>query len=137
MKGLDWVLLLVSALLGPVVANLVFLFGTAIVAGQLNAETLSLLLPSLPIAFVIALLPAAIAGVCNVLIGKIPAASLNLRLLLSLPVGAVVFVVALNGLAQDESGAFSMPDLAALGLAGALASLLPVLITEAASRRPD
>jgi hypothetical protein len=126
-------LVILAAVAGPPLAAALFLvvgglfrFGPPALAGL--GETLGLAVT--PYTWLIALVPALIAGIANaVALRLVPRETL--RLLAALPLGAAPYLLLLNWLAVDEAtGSYVAGDLAALGIAGAVASLVCVALVE-------
>lgn len=126
-------LLLVSVVIGPPVASFAFLLATAVgrhgIAG-LQAFEIDFFVATIPFAYLFTVVPSLIAAGGNALVGRWTD-SQGYRLALALPIGAIPFMLALSWLAEGEAGGpFSAPDLAGLGIAGALASLLSVALVD-------
>lgn len=125
----DIALLLLGALCGPPLASVCFLLASGIGRhglASLQAFDLAFVTATLPFAYLFAFVPSLIAAGSNALVGRWTA-SQPIRLALSLPIGAIPFMLSLSWLAEGENGGpFSVPDLAGLGIAGALVSLIGV-----------
>jgi hypothetical protein len=122
-----------GAILAPPLAALAFLVLSGVLQHGLAAlefmGTVALYALT-PYTWLIAGLPGLVVGIVNAIAARLTRAEV-VRLLLALPVGAIPFLLLVGWLTQDqETGAYNAPDLAALGLAGAFASLICVALVE-------
>lgn len=129
----------VSVLVGPPLAGVVFLITTGLL--RFGPVVLDHIGPTFglaitPYSWLIAFIPALIAGAVNgaaVLVLPRPSP----RLLLAPVVGAIVFALCLNWLAQEGANGLSGGDvLTAIAVAGAVASLICVALVESFGGAP-
>jgi hypothetical protein len=130
----DVILIIVSLLVGPPIASVLYLFFTAMlrlgVAGA-QALDLELLLAMFPFFYLIAW-PALLAtAIGNAVVARWVKGERS-RLLVSLPIGALALMVLLHWLTTDDAGQNAdLALLACLAAAGAIASLVSVALVEA------
>ena len=130
----DVALVALSVVVGPWLVAALFLTGSSLarhgLAGFLRFDP-AFLLETFPFSWFIPLIPSVIVGVANAVVGRATASQLG-RLGLALAIGALVFIFDLNWLAVDDgTGLVNPAELAALGVAGALASLIQVALVDA------
>lgn len=129
----DLLLVVVTAVFAPPIAALAFLGLTAVLRhGPQGVAALGAAVQYAltPYTWIIALVPALLAGAANAVAGRLVRTQV-LRLLVAIPAGTVPFLGLVGWLAQDqETGAFVLADLVALGMAGGLASLVCVALVE-------
>ena len=132
----DGGLVLVCLLLGPAVAEVTFLIGSGI--GRFGPNALlafdfRFILGALPFTYFVTVWANLTVAAAN-LVARRVTSSANLRLLLALPIGAASYLGFLSWLTQTED-TYLTGELVALGIAGMLASLLPVAVIESFGER--
>jgi hypothetical protein len=131
-------LVIVSLVLGPPIAGLVTVAGSAVGQGGLAVLAdfnAGLYLATLPFAYFLAWLPMLIVAVCNLVVARLVPEIW--RLVLALPIGAMTFLVLLGGLAEHAEGVRNLGETVSIGLAGAVASLICIAVIEAFWPRPQ
>jgi hypothetical protein len=134
-------LVIVAGVLGPPIAAVSFLVLTGVF--RFGVRALAALGPDIlglaftPYTWLLATVPALASGVVNAVAARFLPTEV-LRLLIALPVGAVAFLICLNWLLWDPvTGVAAANDVAAVGLSGALASLVCVALVESFGRTPE
>ncbi len=132
----DGGLALACLLLGPPVAEVIFLLGSGISRFGPNAVLaldFGFVIGALPFTYFLTLWANLTVTAAN-LVARRVTSSANLRLLLALPIGAASYLGFLSWLTQTE-GTYLTGELVALGIAGMLAALLPVAVVESFGER--
>ena len=130
----DVALVALGVVVGPWLVAGLFLVGSSVARhgldGLLRFDP-AFLWETFPFSWFIPLIPSVIVAVANAVVGRVTASQTG-RLGLALFIGALVFGFDLSWLAEDDAtGHLNLAELIALGLAGALASLIQVALVDA------
>lgn len=130
------VLMIVSLLVGPPLATIVFFVLKSLVRlGPMAFAALDVnfLVASFPFAYLLGWSSMLAAAIGNMLVARV-VNSEGLRLVLSMPIGALAFGLFLSWLAQDDkTGKLDAASMMEIGIAGAAASLVSLALVEAFS----
>ncbi|MBU1176020.1 MAG: hypothetical protein KKH72_11515 [Alphaproteobacteria bacterium] len=139
MQRRDFELLALGLLVMPPLAAVLFMSATALSrAGPAGLASLDIgfLVGTFPFSYLLSLPPSLAAMAANAMVGRWLGGQAE-RLLMSLPIGIVPFLVILGWLATDDkTGQLRLAEYGGLAAAGALASLACVGLVEAFGTPP-
>jgi hypothetical protein len=119
--------------IGPPLASFCFVLATTVsrygLAGLATLD-IAFVTGTWPFAYLLAIVPTLVAAAGNALVARWALSQIS-RLALSLPIGAIPFLLSLGWLAEDDvAGQMQVGELVSLGVAGAMTSLLCVALVE-------